>query len=49
MISLATPDGRITLDSKYLTITTNGKRIKRKLKNEAEFRELLKGYFGIEL
>jgi N-hydroxyarylamine O-acetyltransferase len=49
VISLATPDGRITLDSKYLTITTNGKRIKRKLKNEAEFREFLKEYFGIEL
>jgi arylamine N-acetyltransferase len=46
VISLATPDGRITLDNNHLTITTNGKRIKRKLKSEKEF---LKGYFGIEL
>jgi N-hydroxyarylamine O-acetyltransferase len=47
VISLATPDGRITLDNNYLTVTTNGKRIKRKLKNEAEFQEFLKDYFGI--
>jgi N-hydroxyarylamine O-acetyltransferase len=49
VISLATPDGRITLDSKFLTITTNGKRIRRKLKGEREFQEYLKEYFGIEL
>ena len=49
VISLATPDGRLTLDSKHLTVTTNGKRIKRKLKDETEFREFLKGYFGVEL
>jgi N-hydroxyarylamine O-acetyltransferase len=49
VISLATPDGRITLDSNHLTITTNGKRIKRKLKSEKEFQEFLKDYFGIEL
>ena len=49
MISLATPNGRITLGSKALTITTNGKRIKRKLKSEKEFLNLLREYFGIEL
>lgn len=49
VISLATPDGRFTLDSQQLTVTTNGKRIKRKMKNETEFREFLKIYFGIEL
>jgi N-hydroxyarylamine O-acetyltransferase len=49
VVSLATPDGRITLDSKNLTITTSGKRIKRKLKNNSEFQELLINYFGIEL
>lgn len=49
VVSLATPDGRITLDSKNLTLTTNGKRIKRQLNGDAEFQELLKYYFGIEL
>lgn len=49
VISLATPDGRITLDSSYLTITRNGKRIKRQLRGEAEYLELLKYYFEIEL
>jgi N-hydroxyarylamine O-acetyltransferase len=48
VISLATPDGRITLDSNHLAVTTNGKRIKRKLKSETEFQEFLKGYFGID-
>ena len=49
VISLATPDGRISLDSKNLTITTNGKRIKRRLSGESEFQELLMNYFGIVL
>lgn len=49
VISLATPDGRISLDNNNLTITTNGKRIKRQLSDETEFQELLKYYFGIEL
>jgi N-hydroxyarylamine O-acetyltransferase len=49
VISLATPDGRITLDSKYLIVTSNGKRIKRKLSGDAEYQELLKYYFGIKL
>jgi N-hydroxyarylamine O-acetyltransferase len=49
VISLATPGGRLTLDSQNLSITTNGKRIKRKLKNEADFQEMLRTYFGIEL
>lgn len=49
VISLSTPDGRLTLDSKNLTITTNGKRIKRPLKNETEYQQFLKGYFGVEL
>ena len=49
MISLATPEGRISLSSKYLTITTNGKRIKQALRNEAEFRKLLETHFEIAL
>jgi len=49
VVSLATPDGRITLDSKNLTLTTNGKRIKRQLNGEEEFQEFLKYYFEINL
>ena len=49
VISLATPDGRISLDTKSLTITTNGKRVKRPLTGNAEFQELLIRYFGIEV
>ena len=49
LVSLATPEGRLTLDSNNLSITTNGKRIKHKLKSETEFQELLSAYFGIEL
>jgi N-hydroxyarylamine O-acetyltransferase len=49
IISLATPDGRITLDSKYLIVTSNGKRIRRKLSGEVDYQELLKYYFGIKL
>lgn len=49
VISLATPDGRITLDSNNLTLTTNDKRIKRKLKRETDFHDFLRDYFGIEL
>ena len=49
VISLTTPDGRITLDSNNLTVTANGKRIKRQLSNETEFQEFLKYYFGIGL
>jgi N-hydroxyarylamine O-acetyltransferase len=49
VVSLATPDGRITLDSNNLTVTANGKRIKRQLSDETEFQEFLKYYFEIEL
>lgn len=49
VISLATPDGRISLGNNNLTVTTNGKRVKRQLSGEAEFKELLLRYFGIEL
>jgi len=49
VVSLATPDGRISLDSKNLTITTNGKRIKQPLRSEDEFRKLLGTHFEIVL
>ena len=49
VVSLAMPDGRISLDNNNLTITTNGKQIKRQLSGSTEFQELLMRYFGIEL
>jgi len=49
VVSLAIPDGRITLNSNNLTVTTNGKRIKRQLNGEKEFQKFLKYYFEIDL
>jgi N-hydroxyarylamine O-acetyltransferase len=49
VISLATPDGRISLDIKNLTITTNGKRLKQPLRSKDEFQKLLGAHFDIML
>jgi N-hydroxyarylamine O-acetyltransferase len=49
IISRATPDGRITLNSKILTTTINGNRTKRPVNGDDEYQELLKINFGIEL
>lgn len=49
IISRVTVDGRVTLDSKNLTVTTNGKREKRRVKSEEEYRELLKLHFDMAL
>lgn len=49
VISLATPDGRISLDIKNLTITAHGKRLKQPLRNEDEFQKLLGTHFDILL
>jgi N-hydroxyarylamine O-acetyltransferase len=49
VISLAMPDGRISLDIKNLTITTNGKRIKQPVRGEDEFRNFLGTHFEIKL
>lgn len=49
LISLATPDGRISLDGHNMTITSHGKRTKQELRNKTEFQELLSTHFGISL
>jgi N-hydroxyarylamine O-acetyltransferase len=49
IVTRATPTGRLTLDDRYLSITTDGQREKRPLENEDEFRELLKSFFGISI
>ena len=49
IISRATPDGRISLEDGWLILTKNGKREKRPLKDEAEYRKLLKEFFQVEL
>lgn len=49
VISRATLEGRVTLDDQNLTITTNGQRKKRRVRNDAEYQELLKTCFGIVL
>lgn len=47
--SRATSEGRITLDTNYLTRTKNGRKVKRTVNNEGEYESLLKIHFGIEL
>jgi N-hydroxyarylamine O-acetyltransferase len=47
--SRATPTGRLTLDPHFLTITINGRRKKLRVKNEDEYRALLKTNFGISV
>jgi N-hydroxyarylamine O-acetyltransferase len=49
IISRATPDGRVSLESGWLILTQNGQRSKRPVKNEAEYSSLLKQYFDITL
>lgn len=47
--SLATADGRISLSDMKLYITTNGKRVERDVRSEAEYSQLLKERFGVVL
>lgn len=48
--SMATPDGRITLDEKQLIITTNDyERQEFTIKSKEEYSTLLKKYFNIDL
>ncbi len=48
IISIATPDGRISLDKDKLTVTKNGQRNKQAV-TEAEYPVLLKKHFGVVL
>lgn len=47
--SLATPTGRITLSNHRLITTKSGQREEREVKNEAEYRGILKHSFGMDL
>lgn len=46
IISRATPNGRVSLEKDRLILTENGQRSDRPVKNEAEYQNLLKQYFG---
>jgi len=49
IISLATPEGRITLEESRLIITGNGRRSEHAIENKVEYYALLKQYFDITL
>lgn len=49
LISIARPGGRITLTSTKLIITHDGDRQETEIRDEAEFREKLKEYFGFSI
>lgn len=49
IISRATPDGRVSLEDNWLILTKNGKRDKRPLADDAEYKKLLKEYFDVTL
>lgn len=47
--SLATPRGRVTLSGSRLIVTTEGLREERPVASEAEYRQILRTRFGVEL
>jgi N-hydroxyarylamine O-acetyltransferase len=49
LCSLATLEGRITLEGMHLITTKNGKRIETDVASDEEYRHVLKESFGIEL
>lgn len=49
IISRATEDGRVSLESDWLIVTKNGTRAKRALESQDEYHNLLKELFGIIL
>ena len=49
IISRLTPDGRVSLDSRFLSITRNGVREKRPIRSDLEHQDLLRELFGIEV
>jgi len=49
IISRATPNGRVSLEDGWLTLTSNGTREKRPLADQEEYQALLKEHFGLEL
>lgn len=49
IISLATRDGRISLEDGRLIVTTNGQRSEQPVRDQAEYQALLKQYFDVTL
>ena len=49
IISIATPDGRITLEDGRLIMTKNGERTERVIENKTKYLALLKKHFDITL
>jgi N-hydroxyarylamine O-acetyltransferase len=49
LVTIATKEGRITLNDMQLTITKEGKIEESVLTSEDEYYENLKQYFGIEI
>ena len=47
--SLPTPDGRVTVSNGRLIETTAGHKSERPIKDHAEYRDLLRTRFGVEL
>lgn len=49
IISRATSNGRVSLESGRLILTQNGKRIERLVESQEEYQELLQKHFGVVL
>ena len=49
IVSIATPDGRVTLEEKRLIVTKDGRREEKVVANHEEYTLLLKEHFGIVL
>ena len=49
LVTIATPEGRVTLTDRQLSITKGAERQERGIDSEEEYLEILKEYFGIEI
>jgi N-hydroxyarylamine O-acetyltransferase len=49
IISMATPDGRVSLEEGRLILTKNGQRSELPIENKTEYSALLKQYFDVTL
>ncbi len=49
IVSLATPDGRVTLEERQFIVTKDGRREEKAVHNKEEYSLLLKEHFGIVL
>lgn len=49
IISLATPEGRVSLEDGRLILTREGRRSERRIENDEEYRKLLRKHFDITL